>query len=102
MNIEKLEEISSFCKTLNLLYVVKDKNNEDNNLEYLKNFFNEVALIDNGIDALKEFGENKFSIIISDIDIDGINGFELIEKIKNINKNIVTMIYSQNDDKESF
>ncbi len=102
MNIEKLEEISSFCKTLNLLYVVKDKNNEDNNLEYFKNFFNEVALIDNGIDALKEFGENKFSIIISDIDIDGINGFELIEKIKNINKNIVTMIYSQNDDKESF
>ncbi len=102
MNIEKLEEISSFCKTLNLLYVVKDKNNEDNNLEYFKNFFNEVSLIDNGFDALKEFGENKFSIIISDIDIDGINGFELIEKIKNINKNIVTMIYSQNDDKESF
>ena len=102
MNIEKLEEISSFCKTLNLLYVVKDKNNEDNNLEYFKNFFNEVSLIDNGFDALKEFGENKFSIIISDIDIDGINGFELIEKIKNINKNIVTMIYSQNDDKERF
>ncbi len=102
MDIEKVEEISSFCKTLNLLYVVKDKNNENNNLEYFKNFFNEVSFMDNGFEALKEFAENKFSIVISDIDIDGIDGFELIEKIKNINKNIVTMIYSQNDDRESF
>ena len=102
MNIEKIEEISSFCKTINLLYVVKDKNNKNNNLEYFKNFFNEVSFMDNGLEALKEFSENKFSIIISDIDINGINGFELIEKIKKINKNIVTIIYSQNDDKASF
>jgi PAS domain S-box-containing protein len=102
MNIEKIEEISSFCKTINLLYVVKDKNNKNNNLEYFKNFFNEVSFMDNGLEALKEFCENKFSIIISDIDINGINGFELIEKIKKINKNIVTIIYSQNDDKASF
>ena len=39
MNIEKLEETTSFCKTLNLLYVVKDKNNKNNNLEYFENFF---------------------------------------------------------------
>jgi PAS domain S-box-containing protein len=102
MNIEKIEEISSFCKTINLLYVVKDNKDKNNNLEYFKNFFNEVSFMDNGLEALKEFCENKFSIIISDIDINGINGFELIEKIKKINKNIVTIIYSQNDDKASF
>lgn len=102
MDIEKLKETNSFCKTLNLLYIVKDKNNINNNLKYFEDFFNEVSFFDNGLEALKEFGKNKFSIVITDIDIDGINGFELIEKIKNINKNIVTIIYSQKDDKESF
>ncbi|MDD2896144.1 MAG: EAL domain-containing protein [Aliarcobacter sp.] len=102
MNAEKLEETSSFCKTLNLLYVVKDKNNKNNNLEYFENFFKEVVYVDNGLDAFKEFGKNKFSIVITDIEIPELNGFELIKKIKKIKKNIVTIIYSQNDDKESF
>ena len=30
MSVEKLEEITLLCKKLNLLYVVKDKNNENN------------------------------------------------------------------------
>ena len=102
MNVEKLAETSSFCKTLNLLYVVKDKNDINNNLEYFKNFFKEVVFVDNGLKAFKEFGKNKFSIVITDIDIPELDGFELIEKIKNINKDIVTIIYSKNDDKESF
>lgn len=102
MNVEKLAETSSFCKTLNLLYVVKDKNDVNNNLEYFKNFFKEVVFVDNGLKAFKEFGKNKFSIVITDIDIPELDGFELIEKIKNINKDVVTIIYSKNDDKESF
>lgn len=84
MNAEKLEETSSFCKTLNLLYVVKDKNNKNNNLEYFENFFKEVVYVDNGLEAFKEFGKNKFSIVITDIEIPELNGFELIKKIKKI------------------
>lgn len=100
--MEKLEEITLLCKKLNLLYVVKDKNNENNNLKYFENFFNKVTFLTNGLEALEEFAKNRFSIIITDIDIDEINGFELIKRAKNINKNIVTIIYSDNDDKESF
>ena len=102
MNVENLEETNSFCKTLNLLYVVKDKKDANNNLEYFENFFKEVVFVDNGLEAFKEFGKNKFSIVITDIEIPELNGFELIEKIKKIKKNILTIIYSSNDDKESF
>lgn len=102
MNVEKLAEISSFCKTLNLLYVVRDKKDRNNNLEYFKNFFKEVVFVDNGLKAFKEFGKNKFSIVITDINIPELDGFELIEKIKNINRDVITIIYSQNDDRESF
>lgn len=102
MDAIKLEESTYFCKKHNLLYVVKDKNEKNNNLEYFKNLFNEVLLVDDGLEALNEFNKNKFSIIITDIEIKGLNGFDLIEKIKNINKNILTIIYSSNDNKESF
>ncbi|MDD2888106.1 MAG: EAL domain-containing protein [Aliarcobacter sp.] len=102
MNVEKLAEISSFCKTLNLLYVVRDEKDRNNNLEYFKNFFKEVVFVDNGLKAFKEFGKNKFSIVITDINIPELDGFELIEKIKNINRDVITIIYSQNDDRESF
>jgi PAS domain S-box-containing protein len=102
MDVNKLEEASSFCKKHNLLYVVKNKKDKNNNFEYFENIFNEVLFLDNGLDAFEEFNKNKFSIIITDIDIPGLDGFELIEKIKNKNKNIITIIYSSNDNKESF
>ena len=102
MNAEKLEEISLLCKSLNLIYVVRDKNNENNNLKYFENFFNEVTFMDNGLEALKIFDKNKFSVVITDIEIHDFNGFDLIEKIKSIDKSIVTIIYTSNEDRESF
>lgn len=101
MDSQKLEEIKLFCKTLNLLYIVEDKN-YINNLDYFKIFFNKVALFDNALDAIEEFGKNKFSIVITDIKIPELDGFELIKRIRNINKNIITIIYSENDDRASF
>lgn len=102
MDSQKLEEIKLFCKTLNLLYIVEDKNCINNNLEYFKNFFNEVVFLDNSLDAIREFGKNKFSIVITDINIPELDGFELIRNLRNINKNIITIIYSENDDRSSF
>lgn len=102
MNAEKLEEISLLCKSLNLIYVVRDKNNKNNNLKYFENFFNEVTFMDNGLEALKIFDKNKFSVVITDIEIHDFNGFDLIEKIKSIDKSIVTIIYTSNEDRESF
>ena len=102
MNVEKLEEISSLCKSLNLLYVVRDKNSVNNNLKYFESFFNEVTFMDNGLEALKEFDKNKYSVVITDIKTPDFNGFDLIEKIKSIDKSIVTIIYTSNEDRESF
>jgi PAS domain S-box-containing protein len=102
MEVEKLEKISLFYKTQKLLYVVKDKNDYNNNLEYVKSFFEEVTLIDDGLEALEEFKKNKFSILITDIDIPKLDGFELIKETKKIDKNILAIIYTKNEDKESF
>ena len=102
MDTEKLERIISFSKTLNLLYVVKDKNNINNNINFFQNYFNKVACVDKGIDALNFFQEEMYSIVITDIDLADISGFELIKKLRDINKRIITIIYSENEDRESF
>ena len=102
MDTEKLERTISFSKTLNLLYVVKDKNNINNNINFFQNYFNKVAYVDKGIDALNSFQEDIYSIVITDIDLADINGFELIKKLREFNKRLITIIYSENEDRESF
>jgi PAS domain S-box-containing protein len=102
MDTEKLERTISFSKTLNLLYVVKDKNNINNNINFFQNYFNKVAYVDKGIDALNSFQEDMYSIVITDIDLADINGFELIKKLREFNKRLITIIYSENEDRESF
>jgi PAS domain S-box-containing protein len=102
MDMEELKEITNFAKTMDLLYIVKDKNNEDNNLNFFENFFNKVTYLDDGIKALKEFSNKTYSIVIIDIDIPSINGFDLIKKIKSIDSSIITIIYTNNEDRDSF
>jgi PAS domain S-box-containing protein len=102
MDTEKLERTISFSKTLNLLYVVKDKNNINNNINFFQNYFNKIAYVDKGIDALNSFQEDIYSIVITDIDLADINGFELIKKLREFNKRLITIIYSENEDRESF
>ena len=102
MNADKLEKIISYSKKLNLLYVVKDKNNINNNVDFFNNYFNKVAYVDNGIDALNCFQNDMFSVLITDIDLVDINGFELIKEVRKFNKNLITIVYSKNEDRESF
>jgi PAS domain S-box-containing protein len=102
MDIEKSNEITKFAKKINLLYIVKDKNNKNNNLNFFEIFFNKVTCLDDGIKALKKFSKRKYSIVITDIDILGISGFDLIEKIKTIDSSVITIIYTNNEDRNSF
>jgi PAS domain S-box-containing protein len=102
MDIEKTNEIISICKTLTLLYIIRDNNNLiNNNLSYFDKIFHKVICVKDGKIALEEFNNN-VSIVITDIEIPNFNGFELIEKIKKINKNTITIIYTDNEEKESF
>uniref|UniRef100_UPI004047FC00 EAL domain-containing protein n=1 Tax=Aliarcobacter sp. TaxID=2321116 RepID=UPI004047FC00 len=99
MEVKELEEIRLFCKTVNLLYVQKERNDE---LEYFNNFFNKVVYLDDGIEALEQFNKNRFQILITDIEIKSLNGFDLIENCKKLNNNLITIIYTRNEDKDSF
>lgn len=76
-----------------LILVVEDSRTQAILLESnLKNHNYMVAIVENGQDALKWLSENEPSLVISDILMPGINGFELCRQIKTQSNDIPVIL----------
>ena len=85
----------------NILLVEDDR---DLNLQvssYLKCSGYQVKATFNGLDALKEFEEDKYDLVLSDIMMPLMDGFELAKEIRSFNKEIPILFMSARDDKPS-
>lgn len=96
-----MDEVTKFCKNLTLLYV-SNESSCDNTFEYFNELFNNVLLVDNYDVALRKFDESEIDIVITDIEMNKEDGFSLIKELKNRNPKIITMIYTNNDEKTNF
>lgn len=54
----------------------------------------EIVVCDNGRDAIKYITKQKFDLLITDIKMPGTHGFEVIERIRERNKDIPIIICS--------
>lgn len=61
----------------------------------------EYIAVDNGEDAIKEFKSKKFDLIITDIFMPKLDGFQFIEFIRNVNKKIPIIVISGYIDNET-
>ncbi len=61
--------------------------------EALKDYY-DIVICDNGRDAIKKITKEKFDLLITDIKMPGTHGFEVIERIRERNKDIPIMICS--------
>lgn len=78
----------SFLKNLNALYV-EDEIEASNKLsKFLSRVFNNVYVCANGKEALEVFSKNHIDLVISDINMPIVDGLEMSEEIKKIDKNI--------------
>ena len=68
---------------------------------YIKNNGFEVTTVYNGLDALNKFGEGTYDLIISDIMMPLLNGFELAKRIRETDERIPIIFMSARDDKPS-
>ena len=96
-----MDEVTKFCKNLTLLYV-SNESSCDNTFEYFNELFNNVLLVDNYDVALKKFDESGIDIVITDIEMNKEDGFSFIKELKNKNPKIITIIYTNNDEKTNF
>lgn len=85
---------------LNILFISDVKTNNSSEIRYLNNFFKNIILIPNTLEALKYFKKNKIDIVITDIKTSPLCTFEMIELMRSFNKKFISIIYTKDDRSE--
>lgn len=96
-----MEEFSfKFLKNLNVLYVEDDAVVASQTTALLNNFFDNVFYCDNAEDALTTLASHPVHILITDIDLPGMNGLELCKRVRMTDFHMPIFITTMHDDKE--
>lgn len=95
-------EIVEICKTLKLLYIEDNELARVSTLELLDNFFVDITVAVNGEDGLTKFREGAFDIVLSDINMPKLNGVEMLEKIRYLDKEIPVLFLSAHNETSYF
>jgi len=97
-----LRDLANISKTLRLLYVEDNKITRLETLTMLENFFDDIVVAVDGQEGLEKFKNEKFDLIISDINMPKMNGLEMLEAIRKTDKEIVFIIISAYNDNNNF
>ncbi len=89
-------------KSLNVLYAENEDFIRQNTVDALKFMSMNVTAVSNGEKAYKEYLKNKPDIMIVDIEIPILNGLELIEKIRQKDKDTQIIIATAHTSTECF
>ena len=100
--LDDLKELSSLCHGLKLLYVEDDALVRETTLKLLNNFFQDVTTAVDGKDGLEKFQNNRFDLVLSDINMPNINGLEMLAFIRKENQNIPVLLFSAYNDTQHF
>ena len=82
-------ELIKYTKDLTILYAEDDEMTAMINEDFFKVLFKNVVSVSNGLDAVREYEENrnKIDLVILDIEMPLMNGLEASKKIKLIEPN---------------
>jgi YesN/AraC family two-component response regulator len=91
MNIKELKEKT---KSITLLYVEDNEQLKNIKLEMFNDIFQKVVYAKDGYEGLMKYQEESFDLIITDINMPGMNGLDMIEKIQKINPSQEVIVLS--------
>jgi len=97
-----MDEMIQYTSKLKLLYVEDDLNAGEFFKTMMDEAFLEVILAFNGEDAMKKLRDNNIDLIITDINMPKMDGLEMIQVIRNMNKQIPIIILSAHIKPEYF
>ena len=98
--MNNLEDIIKYTKDLTLLYIEDNLEARENTLFILEEFFDNIIVAVDGEDGLDKFKNS--DIIITDINMPRLNGLDMLEKIREIDKNIPVLILSAYNESNFF
>ncbi len=101
MKNNEMENLLEKARQLTAIYV-SSKSDPSDFYTYLNNIFQEVTFFDDGLEALEIIYKEKHPVLITEVDIKNIDGFEIIEKAKSHNENLLTMIYTDEQKSDYF
>jgi len=95
------KDFLNIAKKLRLLYVEDDDIARELMLILLEEYFDNIVVATDGEEGLKYFKEEgDFDLILSDINMPKMNGFEMLEEIRKIDKEVLVLILSAYSDTE--
>lgn len=89
-----MEDIIKYSIRLNLLYVEDNKELRESRKDFFQTFFKDQIIAIDGQDGYEKFINNDIDIIITDMNMPKLDGLEMIEKIREINKDIPILALS--------
>lgn len=95
-----MTNITDILRTKNVLYAEDEVDVSKNTIEILELFFNKVVYVQNGLDAVDEFFCSHFDVLIFDICMPEMDGFQAIEQIRKYNHKVPIIILSAYSQKE--
>jgi putative nucleotidyltransferase with HDIG domain len=100
--MEDIKSLKALAKEFTVLYVEDEVEILKSVAFYLKKFFATVVMAENGQIGLERYNEGSFDIVISDIQMPGLNGIEMLSEIKKINPDQEMIVFSAYTDAEYF
>jgi len=97
-----LQKLKNSTQDLKILYIEDEDAVRVNFQRYLSNFFTDIEICVNGIEALKKYKKNSFDLVISDIKMPLMDGLELSKKIKQLNFEQKIIIISAHNDLSNY
>ena len=102
MDKQRLKSLAVFSKTLKLLYVEDNEQIRVETGHMLESFFTDITIAVDGEDGLQKFKEGNFDLIISDINMPKMDGLKMLEKIREIDDEVLCIIISAHSEADKF
>ena len=96
--MSNLKELSSLTRNLTILYVEDSKHLLKQMSLYLEKLFKKVYKAEDGIEGLDLYKEITPDIVLTDLTMPNMDGFEMIKVLKQINPNVKIIIISAHID----
>ena len=90
--MNELKELRQKVSHFSILIVDDEADILEGSVVFMKKFFDKVTGVGNAQEALEHFQHRPYDIVLSDVQMPGMDGWELIKQLRALNKKLFTAI----------